>query len=58
MIRKGAAAYGVRLINDEQRFDVGDHNSYVKAFVEFAVADPQLRESVEAVFSRRMQADC
>ncbi|NUQ62357.1 MAG: UTP--glucose-1-phosphate uridylyltransferase [Pirellulales bacterium] len=40
MIRDGRKALGVRLPEGEQRFDIGNFESYFQAFVEFALADP------------------
>jgi UTP--glucose-1-phosphate uridylyltransferase len=40
MIRDGAKALGVRLPPGEQRFDIGNFESYFQAFAEFALADP------------------
>ena len=46
LLKFGAKAYGVRLSKGESRYDVGNINSYVESFVQFALADPELRESV------------
>ena len=40
MIRDGAKAFGVRLPGGEHRFDIGNFESYFRAFTEFALADP------------------
>jgi UTP--glucose-1-phosphate uridylyltransferase len=40
MIRDGAKALGVRLPAGERRFDIGNFDSYFRAFAEFALADP------------------
>jgi UTP--glucose-1-phosphate uridylyltransferase len=54
MIREGEPVYGVRLRDDEPRYDVGNFDSYFKAFVEFALADarfgPSLRRHLERLF--------
>lgn len=51
MIRDGAKVYGVRLSADERRYDVGNFESYFRAFAEFALADetygPSLRAYLE-----------
>jgi len=39
VIRGGGKVYGVRLGADEHRYDVGNFDSYFRAFVEFALAD-------------------
>ena len=46
LINVGVRAYGVRLRKNERRYDVGNINSYTEAFVEFALADPELRDVV------------
>jgi len=39
VIRDGGAVYGVLLCGEERRFDIGNFDSYFRAFVEFALAD-------------------
>lgn len=39
LIQQGETVYGVRLMQDEQRYDIGNFESYFRAFVEFALAD-------------------
>ena len=41
LIRSGGKVLGVRLPRGEERFDIGNFESYFLAFVEFALADPQ-----------------
>ena len=41
VIRSGRRAYGVRLHGGERRYDIGNFESYFRAFVEFALADPR-----------------
>ena len=40
LIQEGHSVYGVRLTDDERRFDIGNYSSYYRAFIEFALADP------------------
>jgi UTP--glucose-1-phosphate uridylyltransferase len=40
VMRNGGRAYGVRLRDDERRYDIGNFEAYFEAFVEFALADP------------------
>lgn len=40
LIADGHPVYGVRLTEDERRFDIGNYSSYYRAFIEFALADP------------------
>jgi UTP--glucose-1-phosphate uridylyltransferase len=41
LVRAGGRAYGVRLRESERRYDIGNFDSYLRAFVEFALADPR-----------------
>lgn len=56
LIRDGGKVLGVRLPHPEQRFDIGNFESYFRAFVEFALADPQygpgLREQLKKLMSK------
>lgn len=51
IIQNGGKVYGMKLVNGERRFDIGNYESYFRAFVEFALADEKhgaaLREFVE-----------
>ena len=53
VIQGGGKVYGVRLGTDEHRYDVGNFDSYFRAFVEFALADekcgPALRKYLESI---------
>lgn len=40
LLRNGERILGITLPPDEQRFDIGNFESYFKAFVEFALFDP------------------
>lgn len=53
MIQSGSKAIGVLLQDGESRYDVGGMESYVQSFVEFALADPSLRPSVEAAIEKQ-----
>jgi UTP--glucose-1-phosphate uridylyltransferase len=56
VLDSGGLGLGVRLRPHERRFDIGNFGSYFRAFVEFALADPQygdnLREYVQALLER------
>lgn len=49
--QNGGAVYGVKLAVKERRYDIGNYDSYFRAFVEFALADDKygatLRQFVE-----------
>jgi UTP--glucose-1-phosphate uridylyltransferase len=53
LIREGGKVLGVRLGPGERRFDIGNFESYFRAFIEFALADPrygaELREFVRSL---------
>jgi UTP--glucose-1-phosphate uridylyltransferase len=50
VIREGGRVYGMSLAESERRYDIGNFDTYFRAFVEFALADPRhgpaLRESL------------
>ena len=46
VIQGGGKVYGVRLHRDEIRYDVGNFDSYFRAFVEFALADKKCGASL------------
>jgi UTP--glucose-1-phosphate uridylyltransferase len=53
LIHDGKKVYGVRLRGDERRYDIGNLQSYFRAFVAFALADEKygsdLRKYIEAL---------
>jgi UTP--glucose-1-phosphate uridylyltransferase len=53
LLDEGGKGLGLRLRPDERRFDIGNFESYFRAFTEFALADPKygpgLREFVRAL---------
>lgn len=55
VLRRGGRGIGVRLAADERRYDIGNFESYFRAFAEFALADPdygpRLREHVRTMTS-------
>ena len=40
VLRDGGKGYGIKLTAGEQRYDIGNFESYFQAFTEFALADP------------------
>jgi UTP--glucose-1-phosphate uridylyltransferase len=46
LIQQGKRVYGVRLRENERRYDIGNFDSYFRAFVEFALADEKHGESL------------
>lgn len=57
LIRKGGKVLGIRLGPEERRFDIGNFQSYFRAFTEFALADedygPALREHLKDILDGR-----
>ncbi len=41
LIQQGGKVLGMRLTDQERRFDIGNFESYFKAFIEFALQDPR-----------------
>lgn len=52
LIASGGGVYGVRLAPGELRYDIGNYESYFRAFLEFALADPQYGGEVRAALKR------
>lgn len=56
LIREGGKVLGLRLGPDEQRYDIGNFESYFQAFLTFALADPdygpQLRATLAEIIGR------
>src|SRR5262249_37402664 len=56
MILSGGRVLGMRLGPHERRFDIGNFDSYFRAFIEFALADPRhgsdLRSFVRELLAR------
>ena len=53
LIHRGGKVMGIKLTSTEQRYDIGNFESYYAAFVDFALADPKygpgLREHLKKV---------
>lgn len=52
LLASGGKVMGVRLPPDEERYDIGNFQSYFEAFFDFALSDPQCGPSLE----RRLKA--
>lgn len=46
LIKEGARIQGLLMTNGEQRFDIGNYESYWKAFMHFALRDPEVGSSL------------
>ncbi|MEO1994552.1 MAG: UTP--glucose-1-phosphate uridylyltransferase [Planctomycetaceae bacterium] len=53
VLRNGGVGYGIKLNTGEQRYDIGNFESYFRAFTEFALADPdygpRLKQHIESL---------
>ncbi len=54
LIREGNRVFGVRLSPDERRFDIGNFETYFRAFVEFALADERYGAALRRYLSERL----
>lgn len=55
LIAEGHSVYGVRLTEDERRFDIGNYSSYYRAFIEFAFADETHGEDLRKFVSELLK---
>jgi UTP--glucose-1-phosphate uridylyltransferase len=55
LIQDGGRVYGVRLAQGERRFDIGNFDSYFRAFVEFALADDKHGPGLRAYLERLLK---
>jgi UTP--glucose-1-phosphate uridylyltransferase len=51
-IREGGKVYGMRLSEEERRYDIGNFDTYFRAFVEFALADEKHGAGLRRVLER------
>lgn len=57
LIQQGRSVYGLCLQPDEHRYDIGNFGSYYRAFVEFALADPQHGQSLKLHLEKMFNGD-
>jgi UTP--glucose-1-phosphate uridylyltransferase len=61
LIADGRKVLGMRMLPAEQRFDIGNFQSYFEAFVDFALADPfygpSLRDHVRQILDRQREEE-
>jgi UTP--glucose-1-phosphate uridylyltransferase len=55
LINQGKPVYGVRLGRDQRRYDIGNFESYFKAFVDFAMDDEKYGYTVRQHIIRNLQ---
>ena len=51
----GRPVVGVKLRQDEQRFDIGNFETYFTAFIEFALDDPEYGYLVRQFLRRKLK---
>ena len=54
LIEEGHRLYGVKLVNGERRYDIGNYESYFKTFIDFALSDGKFGGAVEAYLRERL----
>ena len=57
VLLKGGKGVGVRLPKQECRFDIGNFGSYFRAFVDFALADPQFGQGLRDYLTDKLAAE-
>ena len=57
ILQGGGRVYGVLLNGNETRYDIGNFNSYFKAFVEFALADERQGASLRRHLEELLHVD-
>jgi UTP--glucose-1-phosphate uridylyltransferase len=57
IIREGGRALGVRLRPAERRYDIGNFESYFRAFIEFALADEKQGHALRTYLKELLHAD-
>lgn len=57
LIREGYQVYGMRLRDDEKRYDIGNFGAYFRAFVEFALADEKFGADLERHLKELLDVD-
>jgi UTP--glucose-1-phosphate uridylyltransferase len=54
LLKKGLPVFAVPLNEKEQRYDIGNYESYFKAFVDFALADEKYGHTLRHYLSRKL----
>jgi UTP--glucose-1-phosphate uridylyltransferase len=57
ILQEGGRAYGVRLCAEERRYDIGNFESYFRAFVEFALADAKQGAALREYLKELLHVD-
>jgi UTP--glucose-1-phosphate uridylyltransferase len=57
LLNRGEKIMGVRLPPEDRRYDIGNFGSYFEAFVDFALADPELGEELRKTLKGKILED-
>ncbi|CAN5442227.1 UTP--glucose-1-phosphate uridylyltransferase GalU [soil metagenome] len=57
LIQNGGKVYGVQLMENEKRYDIGNFGSYFRAFTEFALADEKFGDELRKYLKDLVDAD-
>lgn len=57
MIREGRKVMGIRLPAGDARYDIGNFGAYYRAFIEFALEDPDYADEVRAFIKEKLGED-
>ena len=57
LLEAGETVIGVRLPENERRYDIGNFESYFETFVEFALGDPDLGSGLRKRLLERLVED-
>ena len=52
LVKSGATVCAVPLAPGEARYDIGSHESYYRAFIDFALADPNCGPAIRDYITR------
>lgn len=55
LIQDGHTVCGVKLVNGERRYDIGNFESYFKTFIDFALSDKKFGGSIEAYLRGKLK---
>ena len=54
LLKKGLPVFAVQLSEKEKRYDIGNYESYFKAFVDFALADEKYGHTLRHYLTRKL----
>ncbi|RPI81803.1 MAG: hypothetical protein EHM42_10160, partial [Planctomycetaceae bacterium] len=57
VLAKGGKGVGMRLAAGEHRYDIGNFESYFRAFVDFALADPKYGDGLRSYLRSALESD-